>query len=435
MRILYLHQYFATPDMVGGTRSYEMGRRLVAAGHEVHMVTASTTGEGRGWTETEEAGIHVHWCPVPYSNHMSFSRRTRAFFDFSWRAARKAAQIPCDVIFATSTPLTIALPAAYGAWWQRAPIVFEVRDLWPEAPIVMGALKRRLPIALARGLERFAYNRASHVVALSPEMRDGVLATGYPADCVSVIPNSSDLDLFDVPLERGQAFRKQYEWLQDRPLVVYSGALGPFNGVDYLARLAAAAAPLAPEVRFVVLGDGRERERVRETASDLGVLNRNFFLLDSVPKKTMPEVLSAADIATSTVINRRPLWAYSPNKVFDALAAGRPVAINHEGWLAGMIRETGCGLVLPFDDVDCAAEHLVAALDDPAQLMVYRKAARRVARERFDRDVLAQKLEAVICATGEQRGGRVVVPDIDGPATIPIRPVSGMPSSEGRRAA
>jgi glycosyltransferase involved in cell wall biosynthesis len=300
----------------------------------------------------------------------------------------------------------------------------------------VGALKRRLPIALARGLERFAYARSSHVVALSPDMKAGVVSTGFPAECVSVIPNSSDLDLFDVPAEHGKRFRAQYAWLQDRPLVVYTGALGLVNGVDYLARLAAAVQRHNPDVRFLVIGDGREREKVRQVASQLEVLDRNFFMLEAVPKTAMPTILSAADIATSTVIDRKPLWANSANKVFDALAAGRPIAINHEGWLADMIRETECGLVLPVGDVDDAAQQLVAMLDDPARMAATREAAGRIASERFGRDMLALKLEAVLRATAEQRSQYVPIPsDIDTKVVIPIGTIVAGTHEDRREAA
>jgi glycosyltransferase involved in cell wall biosynthesis len=288
---------------------------------------------------------------------------------------------------------------------------------------------------MARGLERFAYARASHVVALSPDMKDGVVSTGYPADCVSVIPNSCDLALFGVPADEGQRFRRQHAWLQDRPLVVYTGTLGLVNGVDYLARLASAVARRDADVRFLVIGEGREREKVRRVASEVNVLDRNFFMLDSVPKREMPAILSAADIATSTVIDRKPLWANSANKVFDALAAGRPIAVNHEGWLADMIRQSGCGLVLPVDDVERAARLLIATLGDQAALQKAQEAARRVARERFDREILAQKLEAVIRAVAEQRTGRVAIEEIDQPTVITFGTVTAEESAERRRAA
>ncbi|MDZ7703684.1 MAG: glycosyltransferase [Trueperaceae bacterium] len=135
MRIVYLHQYFNTPAMHGGTRSFEMARRLVDNGHEVHMVTSSRStsqnGKKHRWQQTQEAGILVHWLPVPYSNDMTYRNRMKAFFAYAYGAARKAAALNGDVVFATSTPLTIALPAAYAARLNRAPMVFEARDLWP----------------------------------------------------------------------------------------------------------------------------------------------------------------------------------------------------------------------------------------------------------------------------------------------------------------
>src|SRR5659263_693161 len=131
MRIVYLHQYFVTPEMAGGGRSYEMARRRAAAGHEVHMVTSDRNGasDRPKWRETEAAGIHVHWTPVHYENAMVYGDRVRAFVRFAWRAGRRAASLRPDVVFATSTPLTIALPGAYAAWRSRVPMVFEVRDL------------------------------------------------------------------------------------------------------------------------------------------------------------------------------------------------------------------------------------------------------------------------------------------------------------------
>src|SRR5205823_13311940 len=142
MRIVYLHQYFVTPQMAGGSRSYEMARRLVAAGHDVHMVTSDRDAADAHapWRHSVEAGIHVHWTPIAYDNRMSYGERMRAFLRFAWRAARKAVALRGDVVFATSTPLTIAIPAVYAARRLRVPMVFEVRDLWPEVPIAIGAI-------------------------------------------------------------------------------------------------------------------------------------------------------------------------------------------------------------------------------------------------------------------------------------------------------
>jgi len=397
VRIIYLHQYFNTA--VGGTRSYEMGRRLVAMGHDVQMVTSDRTpltNGMRGGRRTTEAGMDVHWLRVPYSNTMAYSQRLKAFAAFAWAASRKAVALGGDVVFATSTPLTIAIPAMYAARRLHIPMVFEVRDLWPEVPVALGALKNPITIGGARLLERAAYRSSARIIALSPGIKAGVVATGYPDDRVSVIPNACDVSLFDVGPAPGTALRREHPWLGDRPLVVYTGTLGLVNGVGYLARLAARVRALDPAVRFAVIGSGREELEVRRGAEQLGVLGDNFFMLPETPKSEVVRWLSAADIATSVVIDVPALWANSANKVFDALAAGKPVAINHEGWQADVFRETGAGLVLDPTDLDAAAARLVAALRDRPWLAQAGAAARALAAGRFNRDRLSLELELVL---------------------------------------
>ncbi|NCC35959.1 MAG: glycosyltransferase WbuB, partial [Chloroflexia bacterium] len=362
MKLLYLHQYFNTPQMSGSTRSYEMARRLVAAGHEVHIVTSDRSPHpSSDWYVTREAGIVVHWLPVPYANTMSYRERVDAFVRFAWRAAQRAATLPADVVFATSTPLTIALPAVYAARRQNIPMVFEVRDLWPELPIAIGALKGAAVLP-ALWLERFAYHQASQLVALSPGMRDGILRQGVAPERVHVIPNSADIALFATPEEAGHAFRSRYQWLQDRPLIVYTGTLGRINGVAYLAEIAGWMAQRAPEVRFLVVGAGYEEEAVTARARELGVLDTSFFMLPGVPKNEIPAILSAATVAMSLFIDLPAMWSNSANKFFDALAAGRPVAINYRGWQADLLEQTGAGIVLPPNDAALAVQQLWALL-------------------------------------------------------------------------
>jgi len=343
IKITYLHQYFNTPDMSGGTRSYEMARRLVAKGHEVNMVTSWREDDGqRDWFETREAGIRVHWLPVPYSNSMGFRERISAFIRFALGAARKAASLPTDVVFATSTPLTIALPGVYVSWRQKAPMVFEVRDLWPELPIAVGALKNPVLRSAARHLERFAYSQSEHIVVLSPGMKEGVMKTGFPQDKIAVIPNSADLELFDPEKADGQAFREEHTEIGDVPLVVYAGAVGRINGVDYLPRIAASCRKQGAEVQFAVIAKkSLEEQAVRDVSKKLGVLGENFHIYPAVPKQKMPEILAAADVALSLFVDLRPMWANSANKFFDALASGTPVAINYGGWQAELIEKTG----------------------------------------------------------------------------------------------
>jgi glycosyltransferase involved in cell wall biosynthesis len=397
MKIVYLHQYFNTRSHTGGTRSFELARRLVAMGHEVHMVTSDRGGgaaAGR-WRQTVEEGIQVHWFPVPYDNAMGFTQRLKAFFSFAWHAGRKAASLKGNVVFATSTPLTIALPGILAKTLHRVPMVFEVRDLWPELPIAVGELRGGFKIWAARRLERFAYRHSSRIVALSPGMRDGVVACGYDASKVEVIPNLSEPSLFRVPAERGAAWRQRHPWLGERPLVIYAGTFGKINGVGYLAEVAAEAGKLAPEIRFAVIGKGREEAAIRERARELGVLDQNFWILPPVAKEEMPDVYSAASVCTSLFLDIPAMRHNSANKVFDAFAAGKPLAINYLGWHADLIGETGSGVLMPPGDAPEAARRLVAFLQDPAAIQRAALASAANA-EAFTADRAAEKLEQIL---------------------------------------
>ncbi len=401
MDIVYIHQYYRTPAMSGGTRSYEFSRRLAARGHRVHMVTAAPTDaeadgtEGPWWT-TEEAGVTVHWCAVPYSNHMGFTDRIRAFSRFAVRAARRASTLPQDLVFATSTPLTVAVPAVYSARRAHVPMVFEVRDVWPEVPIAMGVLGNPVLRRVALGLEAWAYRNAEAVITLSPGMAESVSAR-FPGTRVSVIPNSSDVALFgSVTDEQVEAVRARRSWLGERPLLVYTGTFGVANDVGYLVDVARRLLAVAPDIRVLLVGEGKERGELEDKARRLGVLGVNLFFEPPVPKQEVPALLAAASMCASVFADVPALRANSPNKVFDAFAAQRPVMINHEGWLAELLRESGAGLVVPHDDAERAAQAVAEHLADEQWLRDARSAAHRLATERFDRDLLFEHFEGVL---------------------------------------
>ena len=403
-RIAYVHQYFTTPDTPGGggTRSYEMARRLVRDGHEVHMITTDTSAAGSWrWRRSTVEGVHVHWLPVPYANSMGHARRVVAFVRFALAATVRAAAVAPDVVLATSTPLTVAVPGVLAARARRARFVFEVRDLWPELPIEVGALRHPLAKAVAFAMARLAYRAADAVIALSPGMADGVVAQGAARAGVAVVPNGCDLDRFPAPAGAGEAFRAGRPWLGERPLVLYAGTFGLVNGVGWLVRLAAHVAEVDPEVRFLLVGEGREREQVEALAAELGVLGRSVFLEGARPKEAVPAMLAAADVAAS-VFTTGGMVDNSANKVFDALAAGRPVAINHGGWQAEVLQATGAGLVLDPQDLPGAAAALVARLRDRAWLEGAGAAAGTLARERFAREKLYETFAAALLGVADR---------------------------------
>jgi glycosyltransferase involved in cell wall biosynthesis len=399
MRILYLHQFFITREGVGGTRSYELARRFVAAGHEVRIVTA---GGGRRTVDgIEVVGVRGAYSDYMTATSMPYPRRIAAFLRFAAGAAIAAVRGPRpDVVYATSPPLTMSLPGMLAALRHRAPLVFEVRDLWPEAPIQMGALRNPLLRAAARALERLAYRRSAAIVALSPGIRSGVLAAGVPEEKVELVPNGSDLELFD-PAADGGALREELGLGPERLLCSYFGAMGEAN--DLTQVIEAAALLRERDVSFVLLGDGKRRQALERLARDRGASNVVF--MDPVPDKASVARLAAASDACLTIFKDVPVLATnSPNKLFDTFAAGRAAIVNADGWMRELVERNDAGLYARAGDpVDLAEK--VGRLEADRELTArLGRNARALAEREFDRDALAARALALLKRTARSAG-------------------------------
>lgn len=403
MRILYLHQFFVTREGTGGTRSYEFARQLVASGHEVTMVTAASgawpPGGGRLTRERDVEGIRVVEARGGYADYvgataMGYGRRLAGFVRFALAATVAALRSPRpDVILATSPPLTMALPGVAAARRWRAPLVFEVRDLWPEAPIQMGALSFPPAQRAARWLERAIYRAATEIVALSPGMREGIVAAGAPADRVTVIPNASDLDLFSPDLDPGDL--RERLGLGDAFVCSYFGTMGEANDLTQVVEAAALLHARGEEgVRFVLQGDGKRRAALEREIAERGLDN---VVMAPAADKLAAARLAAASDACMTIFKDVPILATnSPNKLFDTFAAGRPAIVNTDGWQRALVEEHEAGLFAqPGDPADLAARVLLLR-DDPDLARRYGENARRLAERDFDRRLLADRLRGVL---------------------------------------
>ena len=396
MRILYLHQFFVTREGVGGTRSYEFARRLVGSGHEVCMLSAAPAEGGPSLTRVD--GIDVVRVKAGYQNYMdatkvSYRGRLGGFVRFAIAATRAAWGVERpDVIYATSPPLTMALPAIAAAWRHRAPFVFEVRDLWPEAPIQMGALTNPAGVRAARALERFVYRRAAHVVALSPGMRDGVIAAGKPADQVTLIPNASDLELFSPDVDGGAA--RERLGLGRRFVCTYFGTMGEANDLTQVIDAASLLRERGEdEVAFVLHGDGKRRAELERRADGLD----NVVFSDPIPDKHAIAEIAAASDACMTIYKDVPiLYTCSPNKLFDTFAAGRAAIVNTPGWLTDLVEDNEAGVAVRPADAADLADKVAFLRDNPELVRRYGENGRRLAEAEFDRDRLAARLERVL---------------------------------------
>jgi glycosyltransferase involved in cell wall biosynthesis len=400
MRIIYLHQYFNTPDMSGGSRSYEIAKRLVSLGHTVHMITSWRDNREFDCNfQTNVEGIFVYWIPVPYSNNMGFWERIRAFLVFAVKSARIAIRLKADLIFASSTPLTIAFPAVYASRRQNIPMVFEIRDLWPEMPIAIGSLKNPLFKLLAKLLERWTYRNAMALIALSPGIKEGILRLGYPNSCIAVIPNGCNIKTFSTSRRAGQLLRSQRDWLGSKPLLIYAGTMGKVNKVDYMVALALELYKLNSNVQILLVGDGNEKEKFISKAKLHNVFEKNLFVESSLPKDMMPALFSACTMSSNLVIDLPQARANSANKFFDTLAAGKPIFLNHGGWMYDLVENYKCGINAWGRPIKEVALLLDQRLNDANWLNSASISASNLARTFFDYDTLALQFEKVLIAT------------------------------------
>jgi glycosyltransferase involved in cell wall biosynthesis len=322
--------------------------------------------------------------------------RILAFLGFALHASLRARSLRGDVVLATSTPLTIVIPAIIATTGRSTPFIMEVRDLWPSVPIALGYLRNPFSRFMAKSLERIAYWKATHVIALSQGMADGVASAGIDRGKISVIPNLSDTKRFKAETVDACAFYDKHPQLVNRPFVLYSGTFGHVNGVEFMVDLAKEYAVRDRRLAFVAIGDGARKEAVSSYAEKCGVLNRNLFILESVPKKALPDILAASLFCSSWVIPVAELEANSANKLFDAFAAGRPMLINYGGWQRELLNSSGAGLALPGSDPRVAAELLHKHVMDEEWLVSARQSSEHLGRTRFEVELLFEQFKQVI---------------------------------------
>jgi glycosyltransferase involved in cell wall biosynthesis len=404
VRVLYLHQYFMTRAGVGGTRSYEFARQLTARGHRVTIVTAGSGDdwEGRSLTRRRDVeGIDVLEVRAGYSDYvggtkMGYARRIWEFARFAVAATVAVAREPRpDVVYATSPPLTMALPGFVASRRHRVPLVFEVRDLWPEAPIQMGALSNPLAQRAARLVERAAYGAAAHVIALSPGMREGVIAAGVPETRTSMISNASDLDLFSPDVD-GSAVRERLG-LGDRLVCSYFGTMGEANDLTYVIDAADRLRERGEEgIAFVLHGDGKRRGALEDMVRSRGLQDTVVLSRPHGDKAAVAELAAASD-ACMTIYKDVPiLYTCSPNKLFDTFAAGRAAIVNTPGWLQELVEENDAGLYARHGEPAHLAEQAVWLRDHRDRVAEMGANARTLAEREFDRRLLAGRVESVL---------------------------------------
>ncbi len=399
MHILLIHQAFAALDEAGGTRHFEMASYLVNRGHQVTIIASPIsylTGQSRTpqnhWrqTETPLPGITILRSYTYSAFHRSFVHRVLSFLSFMLSSFINGLSVgKVDLVWGTSPPIFQAVTAWLLARLKGAPFMLEIRDLWPEFAIAVGVLKNPWLIRLSLWLEMFLYRRADRLVVNSPGFITHVTARG--ARWVELVPNGADPHMFDPDLN-GTDFRAQHS-LTGKYVVLYAGAHGLSNDLGVV--LAAAKLLRADEnICFVLVGAGKEKAALQAQVTTLGL--NNICFLPPIPKHEMKTALAAADACLAIL---KPLEAYKttyPNKVFDYMAAGRPVVLAIDGVIRTVVETAAAGVFVPPGDPAAlagAVRHLAA---DPAAGRRMGQAGRTCVETNFSRDQLSYQLAQIL---------------------------------------
>jgi len=399
MHILLIHQAFTTLDEPGGTRHHEMARYLADRGHHLTVIASPVsylTGLPRRkripWVERQESelGVTVLRAYTYPALHRSFVHRMFSFFSFMVSSFIIGLGVKdVDLVWGTSPPIFQGATAWALARLKRVPFLFEVRDLWPAFAVAVGVLRNRLLIRASEWLERFLYRHADQVVVNSPGFVDHVQTRG--AKHIALVPNGSDTTMFD-PLADGSAFRRAHG-LEGIFIVLYAGAHGMSNDLGVVLD-AASLLRDQPGIALVLLGDGKEKPALVAQARLMGLSNLHF--LPPVPKTGMPQALAAADACIAIL---KPIEMYRtvyPNKVFDYMAAGRPVVLAIDGVIRDVVEQAGAGIPVPPGDAPALAEAIRSLAADPQKARRMGLAGRHCVESRFDRALLASQLAEVM---------------------------------------
>ncbi|MCD6659099.1 MAG: glycosyltransferase family 4 protein [Lentimicrobium sp.] len=393
MRILYIHQYFKTPNEPGGTRSYWISKALIEAGHEVIMITQNKKGKEAVELVVKD-GINVIQLKNWYANEMSIPSRIKSYFSFMVKSTRQAMKLKnIDMVISTSTPLSVGLPALLLKWFYGIPYLFEVRDLWPEVPIQMGAMKNPVVRWFARFFEKTIYKNSKHIVALSPGMYDSIIKY-VSSDKVSMIPNMAKNDKF-WPRVHNEKLLTQLGLRKNSFKVIHFGAMGLANGLLYVMEAARSlSSEMIDDVDFVFLGEGKAKKICEDFAGKHKL--KNVYFYDRVPMTETSEIVNFCDVSIVPFMNLPILGTNSPNKLFDSLSAAKPVVVNSNGWTKDIVEKYQCGaFVDPNSPIDFA-KLIIKWKNDPELIRQMGENGRELARNVYDKSILTKQFVSVV---------------------------------------
>ena len=401
MRILLVHQYFLEENDPGGSRFNEMTKYWTDQSCDVTVLAGMIHANGfkkkdeyRGeiFVNKKQGNVNVWRCHVSESYNKNFAGRLWGYFSFIfssvWAGIFKV-KGKYDVILVTSPPLFVGITGLFLSWFKRTPLVFEIRDLWPESAIETGVVSNKLLIKLSYWLEKTIYRKSRLINVLTPAFRSALIEKkSVPSGKIVFIPNAADFSLSDKLLKDFDytSFRKE-KYPKDSFIITYVGAHGVAN---HLIQLLDAADQLKDtQVLFQLIGDGMEKKILMEEAQKRGLVNIIF--IDSVPKAEVFKYILASDVGTSVLKKVDTFKTIYSNKTFDYMACKKPVLLLIDGVSRDLIEEANCGVYAEPENIEDIVSKIHYLINNKKNLSVLGENGYNFAKNKFERATLAKK--------------------------------------------
>ncbi|PUB10188.1 glycosyltransferase family 4 protein [Paenisporosarcina sp. OV554] len=399
MKILILHQYFLGKNDPGGSRfnqlvKYweEMGHDITVVAGTVHYATGEKEGKYKGvWVTKEQYSPKVNLIRTYVSEayNKSFIGRMWGYFSFTvsslWAILFHVKKH--DVLIVTSPPLFVGITGILSKFLKRTPLVFEIRDLWPESAIDTGVLTNSFLIKMAYFVEKMSYRFADKINVLTPAFKQALIdKKNINSEKITFIPNGADLDIFN-PGEKNNWVREKYN-LKDKFVITYMGAHGVANNLHSLLDVAKEFT-LEENVVFLLIGDGMQKKELVQRVKEEGIMNLIF--IESQPKQTIPDFCNASDICTAVLKKVETFKTVYPNKVFDYMSCAKPILLGIDGVARQLIEESKSGYYVDPENAKEFAEKIRELKGNPSHLEELGISGLEFVSKNFSREVLAMR--------------------------------------------
>lgn len=410
MNITLICHYFAPEPGAPSARLFEMSREWVRHGHTVKVVTCfpnHPTGvvppqyRGRLRAVEDLSGIKVYRNWTYVTRNEGVLKKTIGHLSFMVSSVLLSLfrTGPTDVVVVSSPTFFSMFSGYLFSRFKRAPLVLEIRDLWPAAIIELGVLRNRILIRVLEALELWAYRTANHIVVVTEAFKENLVSRGIAAEKIAVITNGVDLERYSQGL-KSEAVEAALD-CRGKSLVLYIGALGMSQGLESIIR-AAERLKGRENVVFALVGEGAEQAKLQRLAAELGLAGVRF--LPAQPKERMPDFYHTADICLVPLRNVALFEGFIPSKMFEIMACGRPIIASLAGEAARILDRSGGAVIVPPEDSAAIAQAVLELIEDkPVRDRLGAAGATYVAQF-YDRAKLALEYERVLALTGRGTG-------------------------------